>query len=74
MSDCDKIEHYHKILYLEFIAFKVFQTMSQFNRELWNFDQQYNNWRKQEILDWITPASVYHNKIIFNKNRKYLAS
>ena len=41
---------------------------------LWNFDQIYNNWRKQELLDWMTPAAVYNNEINFNKNRKYLAS
>ena len=27
-----------------------------------------------EILDWMTPASVYHNEINFNKNRKDLKS
>ena len=36
------------------------------------FDERYNNWRKQEILDWQAPASVYHNEMNFNKNRKYL--
>ncbi len=38
------------------------------------FDHLYNNWRKQEILNWMTPASVYDNKTNFNKNRKCLAS
>jgi transposase InsO family protein len=67
-----KIERYHKTLYQELICLKEFRSLSHFRRELWNFDQQYNNWRKQEILDWMTPASVYHNEINFNKNRKYL--
>jgi transposase InsO family protein len=67
-----KIERYHKTLYQELICLKEFRSLSHFKRELWNFDQQYNYWRKQEILDWMTPASVYHNEINFNKNRKYL--
>jgi transposase InsO family protein len=69
-----KIERYHKTLYQELICLKEFRSLSHYRRELWNFDQQYNYWRKQEILDWMTPASVYHNKINFNKNRKYLKS
>jgi transposase InsO family protein len=69
-----KIERYHKTLYQELICLKEFRSLSHFRRELWNFDQQYNYWRKQEILDWMTPASVYDNEINFNKNRKYLKS
>jgi len=69
-----KIERYHKTLYQELIALKEFHSLSHFKRELWNFDHQYNNWRKQEILGWMTPASVYHNEINFNKNRKYISS
>jgi transposase InsO family protein len=69
-----KIERYHKTLYQELIALKEFQSLSHFKRELWNFDQQYNNWREQEILDWMTPASLYNNKINFNKDRKYIKS
>ena len=69
-----KIERYHKTLYQELIALKDFHSLSHFKRELWNFDRQYNNWRKQEILDWMTPVSVYHNEINFNKNRKCLSS
>jgi putative transposase len=69
-----KIERYHKTLYQELICLKEFHSLSHFRHELWNFDQQYNYWRKQEILDWMTPASVYHNEINFNKNRKYLKS
>jgi len=65
-----KIERYHKTLYQELIALKEFHSLSHFKRELWTFDHQYNNWRKQEILDWMTPASIYHNEINFNKNRK----
>jgi hypothetical protein len=49
---------------------KEFHSLSHFKRELWTFDRQYNHRRKQEILDWMTPASVYHNEINFNKNRK----
>jgi hypothetical protein len=45
-----KIERYHKTLYLELIALKEFRSLNDFKRELWNFDQFYNNWRKQEIL------------------------
>jgi hypothetical protein len=48
--------------------------MSQFKRELWNSDHLYNNWRKQEILGWMTPASVYMNKINFDKDRKLIKS
>ena len=69
-----KIERYHKTLYQELIALKEFRSLSHFRRELWNFDHQYNNWRKQEILDWMTPASVYHNEINFNQDRKLIKS
>lgn len=65
-----KIEAYHKSLYREFIAIKEFKSLSDFRKHLWKFDNQYNNWRKQEILGWNTPASVYNNKKFFNKNRK----
>ena len=69
-----KIERYHRTLYQELIALKEFRSLSHFKRELWNFDHQYNNWRKQEILDWMTPTSVYNNKIIFNKDCKFIKS
>ena len=69
-----KIERYHRTLYQELIALKVFHSLSHFKRELWNFDKQYNNWRKQEILGWTTPTSVYHDEINFNKDRKYIQS
>lgn len=69
-----KIERYHKTLYQELIVLKEFRSLSHFRRELGNFDTLYNNWRKQEILGWATPASVYNNKNNFNKNRKCLAS
>lgn len=62
-----KIEAYHKILYRELISRKRFKSLSHFRRELWKFDWKYNNWRKQEILGWRTPASVYFNKKYFNK-------
>jgi len=62
-----KIEAYHKVLYRELISLSRFSSLSHFRKELWKFDQRYNNWRKQEILGWRTPASVYHNKRYFNK-------
>jgi len=62
-----KIEAYHKVLYRELISLKKFRSLSHFKKELWKFDQRYNNWRKQEILGWRTPASVYYNKRYFNK-------
>lgn len=67
-----KIEAYHKALYRELIAIKQFKSLSDFRKLLWKFDNQYNNWRKQEILDWNTPDSVYNNKKYFNKQRKLL--
>jgi putative transposase len=67
-----KIERYHKTFYQELIALDEFHSLSHFKRELWIFDHQYNNWRKQEMLDWMTPASVYYNKINFHKDRKYI--
>lgn len=67
-----KIESYHKTLYRELICRKEFKSLAHFRRELWKFDQKYNNWRKQEILGWQTPASVYRNKKYFNKRRKLL--
>jgi hypothetical protein len=65
-----KIERYHKIFYRELIALKQFHALSHFRRELWNFDRRYNNWCNQEILEWMTRASVYNNESNFNKNRK----
>ena len=67
-----KIEAYHKALYRELISLKQFKSLSDFRKELWKFDNQYNKWRKQEILGWNTPASVYNNKKYFNKQRKLL--
>jgi len=64
-----KIEKYHGKLYRELIAIKQFRSLAHFRRELWRFDRQYNNWRKQEPLGWQTPASVYLNKKYFNKNQ-----
>ena len=67
-----KIEAYHKALYRELISLKKFKSLSDFRKCLWKFDNQYNKWRKQEILSWNTPASVYNNKKYFNKQRKLL--
>ena len=67
-----KIESYHKILYRELISLKEFKSLSDFRKELWKFDMKYNNWRKQEILGWRTPNSVYNNKRYFNKKVKYI--
>ena len=67
-----KIEAYHKALYRELISLKQFKSLSDFRKNLWKFDNQYNKWRKQEILGWNTPASVYNNKKYFNKQRKLL--
>jgi len=61
---------YHKTPYNELICLKGFRSLSHFRCELWNFDQQYNYWRKLEILGWMTPASVYDNEINFNKKQK----
>ena len=69
-----KIEHDHKVLYRELILLKKFKSLSDFRKALWKFDNQYNNWRKQEALGWQTPASVYFNKKYFNKRRKFLNS
>jgi transposase InsO family protein len=62
-----KIEAYHKVLYQELISLKKFKSLSDFKKQLWRFDQMYNFWRKQEILGWQTPASVYFNPKYFNK-------
>jgi transposase InsO family protein len=67
-----KIEHYHKVLYRELILLKKFKSLSDFRKELRGFDQKYNSWRKQEVLGWNTPASVYFNKKYFNKERNIL--
>ena len=67
-----KIESYHKTLYRELISLKTFDSLSHFRKELWKFDQKYNNWRKQEVLGWQTPASIYHNKKYFNKQKNIL--
>ena len=67
-----KIEAYHKALYRELISLKKFKSLSDFRKDLWKFDNQYNNWRKQEILGWNTPSSVYLNKKYFNKQRELL--
>jgi len=62
-----KIEAYHKVLYRELISLKKFKSLSDFRKQLWKFDRMYNNWRKQEILGWRTPAEVYRNPKYFNK-------
>lgn len=67
-----KIEAYHKVLHRELILLKEFTSLSHFKRELWNFDQKYNTWRKQEILGWHTPASVYNDERYFNKDRQLI--
>ena len=67
-----KIESYHKALYRELISLKNFKSLSDFRKQLWKFDNQYNNWRKQEVLGWQTPSSVYFNKKYFNKNRNLI--
>jgi len=67
-----KIESYHKTLYRELISLKTFKSLSHFRKELWKFDNKYNNWRKQEILGWKTPNSVYNNPKYFNKNARYI--
>ncbi len=67
-----KIEAYHKVLYRELISLCRFSSLSHFRKELWKFDQRYNRWRKQEILGWQTPASIYRNKRYFNKQAQKL--
>ncbi len=67
-----KIEAYHKALYKELIHAIEFKSLSHFRKELRKFDRKYNNWRKQEIHKWKTPASIYNNKKHFNKNRKII--
>jgi putative transposase len=64
-----KIEAYHKVLYRELISLKKFKSLSHFRKELQKFDKKYNYWRKQQILGWQTPASVYFNKKYFNKKQ-----
>lgn len=67
-----KIESYHKILYRELISQKHFVSLSHFRKELWKFDQRYNNWRRQEIHGWLTPADIYNDPRYFNKDAKEL--
>jgi len=67
-----KIEGYHKALYRELIAVMEFNSLSHFRKELRRFDDRYNNWRKQEVHNWNTPASVYNNPKYFNKDYKIL--
>ena len=67
-----KIESYHKILHRELISAKRFESLSHFRKELIKFDKKYNNWRKQEIHGWKTPADIYNDKNYFNKDAKYI--
>ena len=67
-----KIERYHKALYQELICLKEFSSLAHFRRELWKFDQRYNNWRKHSMLNWQPPASIYNNEKYFNKDRKLI--
>ena len=69
-----KIERYHKTLYRELIVLKEFRCSVTSEKNSGTSIHLYNNWRKQEVLEWMTPASVYNNKINFNKNRKCLQS
>lgn len=65
-----KIEGYHKILYRELITQKEFMSLSHFKKEIRKYDLKYNNWRKQEIHGWQTPANIYNNEKYFNKDYK----
>lgn len=65
-----KIEGYHKALYRELISAKKFSSLSHFRKELWKFDKKYNEWRKQQVHGWQTPASIYNNEKYFNKAYK----
>jgi putative transposase len=68
-----KIEGYHKVLYRELITAKRFSSLSEFRRELWRFDKKYNEWRKQQIHGWKTPASIYNDPRYFNKVQKNMS-
>ena len=65
-----KIESYHKILHKELITQVRFSSLSHFKRDLGKFDRRYNFWRKSQALGWKTPASVYHDRMYFNKKRQ----
>lgn len=69
-----KIESYHKALYRELICLKEFHSLSHFRKELRKFDRKYNVWRKQEVLGWQTPASIYNNQKYFNKGKHHVKS
>lgn len=66
-----KIENYHRALYRELISLKDFKSLSHFRKELWKFDRQYNNWRKQDALGWQTPAVIYNDERYFNREKKH---
>ena len=63
-----KIEAYHKALYRELILAIRFKSLEHFRQELKKFDKRYNEWRKQEIHGWKTPASIYNDSRYFNKS------
>lgn len=67
-----KIESYHKTLYRDFIAITKFKSLSDFRRKLGQFDRRYNSWRKQEILGWKTPDTVYNDPKYYNKDARYI--
>lgn len=67
-----KIEAYHKALYRELILKTRFKSLGHFKQELRKFDKKYNQWRKQEIHGWKTPASIYNDERYFNKNARYM--
>ncbi len=69
-----KIERYHKTLYNELIAVKKFRSLSHFRKELWKFDRRYNNWRKQEILEWKTLIPFIMTKGILTRMHDILKS
>lgn len=62
-----KIESYHKVLWRELITQVRFSSLPHFRRELRKFDRRYNYWRKSQALGWKTPASIYNDKLYFNK-------
>ncbi len=67
-----KIEGYHKALYRELITQIEFTSLSHCRKEVRRFDSRYNNWRKQEVHGWLTPASIYNNPKYFNKAYKII--
>ncbi len=50
------------------VVYNIHRYINYYASALLGFLQSHNNWKKQEILGWKTPNSIYNDERYFNKN------